>query len=194
MFDTVSNLGLGTAKASTTRYYLSTDTVRSANDMLLLGSRAVSSLEPGASLPGSATVTIPANVALGSYRVLVCADDTKVIAELDETNNCLAGNTVQVTLPNLEVTDISKPPSSVQRGHSFSVTDTVQNLGSVSAAATTTRYYLSLDLSRAPATLPCWAAARWASCRRRAPDGHGDRDGPRGHGSQDLSPARVHRR
>ena len=50
-----------------------------------------------------------------------------------------------MTLPNLEVTDISKPPLSVQRGHSFSVTDIVQNLGSVSAAATTTRYYLSLD-------------------------------------------------
>ena len=93
-------------------------------------------------------MTLPANVALGSYRVLVCADDTKLIAELDETNNCLAGNTVQVTLPNLEVKDISKPPSSVQRGHSFSVTDTVQNSGSVSAAASTTRYYLSLDNSK----------------------------------------------
>ena len=150
VFDTVSNLGLGTAKASTTRYYLSTDTVRSAEDILLLGNRAVSSLEPGASLGGSATVTIPTNVPLGSYRVLACIDDTKVIAELDEANNCLAGNTVVVTLPNLEVTDISKPPLNVQRGHSFSVTDTVQNLGSVSAAATTTRYYLSLDLSKGP--------------------------------------------
>ena len=146
MFDTASNGGLGTAKASTTRYYLSTDTVRSANDILLIGTRVVSSLEPGASLGGSATVTLPTNVPLGSYRVLGCVDDTKVIAELDETNNCLPGNTVQVTLPNLEVTDISKPPLSVQRGHSFSVTDIVQNLGSVSAAATTTRYYLSLDL------------------------------------------------
>ena len=70
---------------------LSTDTVRSANDILLIGTRVVSSLEPGASLGGSATVTLPTNVPLGSYRVLGCVDDTKVIAELDETNNCLAG-------------------------------------------------------------------------------------------------------
>ena len=67
--DSVANMGLGTSKPSTTRYYLSPDAVRSANDILLLGNRAVSRLEPGASVAGSATVTLPANVALGSYRV-----------------------------------------------------------------------------------------------------------------------------
>ena len=146
VFDTASNLGLGTAKASTTRYYFSLDTVRSPSDIPLGGSRAVPSLAPGAVHQGSATVTVPTSTALGSYRVLFCADDTKVVAENDETNDCLAGTTVQVTLPYLSVTTVSTAPASVQRGYVFSMTDTVQNLGSVSASTSTTRYYLSTDV------------------------------------------------
>ena len=148
VFDTVRNPGLGAAKASFTRYYLSTDAVKGAGDVLLGGGRAVAALEPGDLSSGSATVSLPANVPLGAYLVLACADDGKVIAELDETDNCLAGNLIQVTLPDLAVTGTSVPPSAVQRGHAFSMSDTVQNFGSVAAGASTTRYYLSRDTAK----------------------------------------------
>ena len=148
VFDTVRNVALGTAKASTTRYYLSADTVKSVNDIRLGGSRAVPILLPGASHQGSGTVSVPTSTALGSYRVLVCADDGKANAELDETNNCVAGNAVQVTLPDLVETGVSNPPPSVPAGGKFVVADDAANVGAVSSAASTTRYYLSKDTSR----------------------------------------------
>ena len=148
VFDTVSNLALGTAKASTTRYYLSTDTVKSVNDIPLGGSRAIPILWPGASHQGSARASIPTNTAPGSYRVLACADDGKAIVELDELNNCVAGNAVQVTLPDLVESGVSNPPQTVPAGGKFVVTDDAANLGAVSSAASTTRYYLSKDSSK----------------------------------------------
>ena len=148
VFDTASNLALGTAKASTTRYYLSADTVKSVSDIPLGGSRAVPTLLPGASHQGSATVTIPTGTALGSYRVLACADDGKVNAELDESTNCVAGNAVQVTLPDLVETGVSNLPQTAPAGGKFIVTDDAANLGAVAAAASTTRYYLSKDSSK----------------------------------------------
>ena len=148
VFDTVSNLALGTAKASTTRYYLSGDTVKSVNDVPLGGSRAVPILLPGASHQGSATMSVPTGTAPGSYRVLACADDGKATAELDETNNCAAGNAVQVTLPDLVETGVSNPPQTVPAGGKFVVTDDAANVGAVSSAASITRYYLSKDTGK----------------------------------------------
>ena len=40
---------------------------------------------------------------------------------------------------------VSAPPATKQRGTSFPVTDTVQNVGAVASGASATRYYLSLD-------------------------------------------------
>lgn len=143
---TAFNQGLGTAPHSTTRYYLSLDHVKSGGDILLTGSKAVASLEPGAASGGSATVTVPASTPLGSYFVLACADDTNAVAELDETDNCGPSfSSISVTLPDLLETPLSSPPSSANPGNRFTVTDRVQNLGSVGAGTSTTRYYLSTD-------------------------------------------------
>ena len=100
--DVVANAGLGAAPGSTTRYYLSTDTVKSVGDILLGGSRAVPSLLPGSTHGAWTTVTLPTTTPVGDYHVIACADDPKVIAEVDETNNCSATvSTVQVALPDL---------------------------------------------------------------------------------------------
>jgi hypothetical protein len=145
--DAVFNLGLGIAKPSTTRYYLSTDTIKSAND-ILLGSRTVPSVEAGSSNFGSVTVTVPANTPLGSFNLLACADDAKVIAENDEANNCVAGSFLQVTRPDLVETAVSEPPQTAKIGSAFSITDTAGNAGVLGAPASTTRYYLSKDGSK----------------------------------------------
>lgn len=93
MTATVKNQGLLSAGSSTLRYYLSLDGVKNNGDLLLSGSRSVFSLAAGASSTGTTTVTIPSGTALGTYVLLACADDTKVVAESDETNNCRASNT-----------------------------------------------------------------------------------------------------
>jgi subtilase family serine protease len=143
--DTVQNQGLVAAAASKTRYYLSADQQKDSGDTLLTGSRSVPSLGPGASSAGATmTVTVPSTIPLGAYYLLACADDTGVVPETDEHNNCRASVTpVQVTRPDLVPTAVSNPPAVAARRSGFKVADTVQNQGLVAATASTTRYYLS---------------------------------------------------
>ena len=53
MTDTVQNLGAVASGASATRHYLSLDAVKSANDILLTGSRSVPGVAAGASHSGN---------------------------------------------------------------------------------------------------------------------------------------------
>ena len=141
--DTAQNTGSAAAAASTTRYYLSTTTFKSGARQLN-GSRAVPSLAAGASSSGTVTVTVSAGTASGTYFLLACADDTLVVPEINENNNCKASATqVTVSGPDLIETAVSNPPTTLTTGGTFSVTDTAQNTGSAAAAASTTRYYLS---------------------------------------------------
>jgi trimeric autotransporter adhesin len=120
--------------------------VKNAGDVLLTGTRGVGTLSGGGSSTGTVTVVIPGGTAAGTYVVLACADDFGAVAESNEANNCVASaGTVQVGLPDLVETSVSNPPATAVMGTVFAVTDTVQNVGPVAAAGTTTRYYLSLD-------------------------------------------------
>jgi sugar lactone lactonase YvrE len=144
--DTVLNQGGVTSATSTTRYYLSLDTVKDASDRLLTGTRAVPALGFGGTSSGNVVVTIPTSTPLGTYYLLACADDTAHVVEGNEANNCLAStNTILVTRPDLLETSLSAPPATVVRGTSFSVTDTVQNQGGIAGGASTTRYFLSAN-------------------------------------------------
>ena len=91
-------------------------------------------------------MTVPAGTALGTYRLLACADDQKKVKESDEGNNCLAStSSVDVGTPDLITTQISGQPATAVPGQQFTLNDTVMNQGTVSAAATKTRYYFSTD-------------------------------------------------
>jgi subtilase family serine protease len=145
--DSVKNQAAVSSASSTIRYYLSADGQKGDGDTLLIASRGVPSLAAGASHAGAAiTVTLPSTTALNTYYLLACADDTGIVTELDDSNNCRASaTTVQVTRPDLVVTEVSNPPTVVARGGHFAATDTVKNLGAVLSPSSTTRYYLSLD-------------------------------------------------
>jgi subtilisin family serine protease/subtilase family serine protease len=84
--DTTKNQGGETSPASVTRFYLSVNSALDAGDVLL-GSRAVPSLAPGASHAGSASVVIPAGTAAGSYYVIAKSDGNDALAESLENNN-----------------------------------------------------------------------------------------------------------
>jgi subtilase family serine protease len=91
-------------------------------------------------------VTIPSSTVVGAYYLLACADDMKMVAERNETNNCIASTSkVQVGGPDLIETFVTNPPPAVLAGKSFKVTDTVKNQGDADAGSSTTRYYLSGD-------------------------------------------------
>ena len=95
--DTTANTGyLNVGESSTTKFFLSSDTVITAAD-IPIGQRVVPNLIAGRADAGSTTVTIPANVPLGTYYVGACADAPGSIFESSEANNCMAsGATVQV--------------------------------------------------------------------------------------------------
>lgn len=144
--DTVRNQGGVSAATSRVRYYLSADGQLDTSDIRLSGNRIVPALAAGASSQGTVTVTIPTATPQGIYRLLACADDLAVITESDETNNCRASSsTIQVGRPDLAELGVSDPPTAALPGSTFSVTDTAWNRGPLAAAATTTRYYLSVD-------------------------------------------------
>jgi subtilase family serine protease len=88
--ETTRNQGAGTAIATTTKYYLSTNATFDAADVWL-ASRAVPLLVTGASSIGPQTaVTIPPGTAPGNYYVLAVADAGNTLAESNENNNVTA--------------------------------------------------------------------------------------------------------
>jgi len=146
--DLTRNVGAANAATSTTRFYLSFNTIRDAGDILLTGARGIPPLAPGAFSTDTLTVFIPSGTPAGTYYLLACADDLGVVAETNESNNCVASvRTTLLALPtaDLAVTAVSDPAVAAVPGTSFWVTDTTLNVGPVSVPATTTRYVLSVD-------------------------------------------------
>jgi subtilase family serine protease len=91
--DSIANQGAVSAPASTTRIYLSKDTIKGPGDVII-GSHTVPALSPsgqaGEATSGAAIVAIPINTAPGAYHVIACADDTNLVKESSEANNCRA--------------------------------------------------------------------------------------------------------
>ncbi len=93
----VKNFGLGDASSSQVNYYLSTDTQYDESD-ILLGNEMVSSVTAGAHISTTANLTISEGTASGTYYVLVYADFTEIVAEIDDANN-ISNSQVDIILP-----------------------------------------------------------------------------------------------
>jgi subtilase family serine protease len=83
---TVRNAGPAPAGPFVIRFFLSLDDRPDAGDVLL-GTGAIGSLGAGLSSTAATSVTVPANVASGTYRIIAVADAAGQQAELDETND-----------------------------------------------------------------------------------------------------------
>jgi len=140
--DTTKNDGGGSAEASTTRFYLSTNTTLDAADVVL-GTRAVPLLAGGALSTAATAVTVPSETATGTYYILACADAPNAIGESLETNNTRTSAALKIG-PDLVVTSISLPAVAAA-GMSVSVGDTTANQGAGPAAASATGFYLSTN-------------------------------------------------
>ena len=89
--ETTRNQGAGTAIATTTKYYLSTNSTFDAPADVWLASRTVPLLATGASSAGPQTVvTIPPGTVPGNYYILAVADADNTVAESNENNNVMA--------------------------------------------------------------------------------------------------------
>jgi subtilase family serine protease len=148
--DTTKNMGGGGAGSSTTAFYLSSNLTLDAGDARLTGARAVGPLDAGASSVGTTAVTLPA-VASGTWYLMANADDSSQVAETQETNN-VRYTTIYIGA-DLAVSGLNAP-STVVAGATMTVTDTVKNFGAETAAPSTTRFYLSLNISLDAADIP----------------------------------------
>ena len=151
--DTTENRGrVATDDGTATRFYLSADATKSADDRRLIGSHSVGNLQAGATSHATTMATIPDATTPGVYFLLACADDTTQVDEADELNNCAASSNGQVAvgMPNLTATlDSLTVTGSLQPGQTFQVQDTTRNDSATAiTVATTTRYLLSLDQAR----------------------------------------------
>jgi subtilisin family serine protease/uncharacterized membrane protein len=140
--DTVTNQGGGTAAASTTRYYLSVNAGLDSTDLQLPGGRAVPELAAGAASTGTAAITLPSDVASGAYYIFAKADADSTVTESQEWNN------TSLKLINIGgdlVISSFAAPATAGPGATIIVTDTTANTGAAPVAASTTRFYLSVN-------------------------------------------------
>lgn len=140
----VQNFGTATSGNNKIRYYLSTNTTYSTNDVFL-GYDDVGILTQGSYSFESHSFTIPASTTPGNYYILFRADADGNVAELNEANN-LANRPITITgLPDLRVTNTSSTPTTANAGASVSTSCRVQNFGSGFASYSYIRYYLSTN-------------------------------------------------
>ena len=145
--DTTNNSGSGVG-ASTTSFYLSTDTVLNDSDTLL-GSRAVGALAVGGSSPAITSLTIPAGKA-GTFYIIAKADagtlptDTGLIAETNEANNTKVSALIKIG-GDLTVSALTAVTTGMP-GDTIDVTCTTKNgTAGAGVGASTTSFYLSTD-------------------------------------------------
>ena len=137
--DTTANAaGLSDVPDSTTAYYFSSDAVLGGDT--LLGSRTTGAIPSGGNSQGSATVTISAGTATGTWYIIAKADDPNGVFETNETNNTRAKS---ITIgPDLIVSAIAAPLSA-HPGQTINVTPTTKNQGGGSSGvSSTTKIYL----------------------------------------------------
>jgi subtilase family serine protease len=139
--DTTKNGGQATAGASTTAFYLSTNTSVNPGDFRFEHARSVPSLGAGVINTGSTTVTVPTYTP-GTYYIVAVADDALAVEETFEINN--EKSALVHIGPDLDVTAVTAPSTAVA-GASITINSTVKNLGAELAPGSTTRFYLSAN-------------------------------------------------
>ncbi len=143
------NLGTGVAGASTTAIYLSTTPTINPGSDTLLGTVSVPALaaenNTGWYNAQNNTVTLPSNLAPGTYYIGAYADYNGTIAESNENNNNY--NVVQVTVTAAGQPDLTaylnNSSMTASQGSNVTLQTWTDNLGSGPAPASTTAIYLS---------------------------------------------------
>jgi hypothetical protein len=139
---TKNQVNAGPAPASTTRFYLSTNSTLDGSDPEI-GFQLIGVLAPGASETYTTSLMIPGGTAKGTYYVIAKADADSLITEALDTNNT-ASDTIVIG-PDLIVSALTVVPTSAAAGADIKVTDTTTNQGGGKAADSTTSYYLSTN-------------------------------------------------
>jgi CARDB len=154
--DVTANVGLGSAEATVTKFYISTRTTLDAG-AVAIGSRSVPAMASGETSTATTTVTIPNGVgAACDYHILAVANATGVGDESATANN-VRSQPIKVC-PDLLVDSLTAPAAATP-STAIDVVDTVRKRGQGGAGAWTLKFYLS-TLPTFDAPPSSWAAAR----------------------------------
>jgi RHS repeat-associated protein len=115
------------------RIYLSENTVLDNSDIHMDGFWTGGNLAAGASGNYSRTFSLPQNTGIGKRYILVVTDNDGYQLETSNANNIYA-IPINITIPDLTITDATAPAAAALR-QQVSVSWTVENLGTVEAAA-----------------------------------------------------------
>ena len=140
--DTTRNAtGVGQAPASTTSYYLSSNSIWDSGD-IPFGSRAVPALGAGSQNSLTTNQTLPASAAGGNYFIIAKADGPLGVTESNEANNTRAWAIKIGADLSLSI----GVPTKSGAGRSILVTDTTANAaGRSDVPDSATSFYLSSD-------------------------------------------------
>ncbi|WP_270934322.1 CARDB domain-containing protein [Falsiroseomonas oryzae] len=150
---TVANEGIDATAASYwyDEIYLSTDANLGSTDRLLGRVRRTNPLAGGAAYDAALAFDLPADIATGTYRLLVVTDSDGNVLESQENDNVRAVDTgtiditaIVVSRPDLEVSGVSVPADGIS-GQPLAVTWTVTNAGTAVAPSRYDAVYLSRD-------------------------------------------------
>jgi len=145
--DTEWNQGESLAESFRISYRLSTNgTYGDSDDISFGATRSVSSLGAGAGGTSSIELSVPSNTPLGDYYICAKVDSGNTVNESDDTNNTrCSASTIRVTRPDLLMTDVAPDVTTVNAGGTLSVTNTVENQGTVSTGIFTIAFHLSAN-------------------------------------------------
>ncbi|MBI1224296.1 MAG: hypothetical protein GC192_03580 [Bacteroidetes bacterium] len=119
----INNMGTVAASAFKVKFYFSTDSVLSADD-LLWDTEDVPSLglfnNSGPAFI-SPTQTVPANLAYGHYYIITTIDEDDQVTESNETNNIISPLPVQIGASDVTMQGYWGVPASVVAGGNFTV-------------------------------------------------------------------------
>ena len=141
---TTRNQGTGTSVPTTTRFWLSRNSLIDASDVQLAGVQAVPALAPAEVSASVVSLDIPGDTAVGIYYVIARADADNLEFETLESNN--TRSRIVSVGPDLTVSSLTAPTIAAPGG-AIAVSDTVNNQGGGASAGSTTRFYLSVNAS-----------------------------------------------
>ena len=142
--DTTKNQGSVPAGSTKTAFYLSNNAVLDAGDPLL-GNRVIPQLAADATSTGTTSVQIPQGTTTGTYFLFAKSDVDGQVTESSETNNASFGVVIRVG-PDLTVASVTGPGTAAT-GSAVTLNDTTRNSGGGAAPASSTKLYLTTNLS-----------------------------------------------
>ncbi len=153
--EVVENAGSAASGAFRVGFYLSPNSVVTPSDVLI-SSRVITTLSPGASSGSSKQVQLPNGLSDGSYFVGVIADDLSEQGEVSEGDNLLIASGILDVVstpdpePNLIMQECSYTGHNKAPGATFQVVSKVTNDGDLSAPPFHVGIYLSTDSTITP--------------------------------------------